>query len=963
MKRLKRILSTLLAVALLLSAVTIPISAEGIPLTLTAETVSAKIGDGNVAVDIVLTGNTGISGYSFCVNYDTENLVLVDATVNIDGYKVVSYPSGYGVNIAWAGTEKYTGNGSIATLYFNVPSNADVGDANIELIYRNGYDSIYVSEGGNETDLPVNTVNGKVAISEAESTNKLCVSVGNVYADYNNEFIVPISVNDKSDFNGFSFCIDYDKSRLKLESAEIVPEGYKVVTTPEGHDLALAWTSSAAYNNNGEIVKLHFSLIDNAEVGKGYVNISLRDGYDSFYKSSGSEETDIDVVVVNGYVEVGNHNFGDWVVTKEASCTETGLKQRTCNDDGCTKVEEEIIPKTAHSYQDVVVPPSCTLQGYTKHTCSACGYTYNDTFTSIVEHTIGDWEIETNPKCETTGLKVKKCSVCFAVLESESIPATGHNFGEWFTETPAQFDVDGVSRRDCEDCDHYETKRIPKLSETHTHSFTGTEVVDTPATCTEEGSKKVYCSETECGEYEIVAIPATGHHYGEWFTETPAQFDVDGVSRRDCEDCDHYEIKRIPKLSESHVCDFSGEEIVIDEPSCTTSGSKKIMCSNTECDKYTVVSIEPLGHTPGDWSLKNEATCTEKGLEEITCTRCLAQLQTRATDELGHDWDSGEVTKTPTCLEMGEKTFHCSRCEDTDVRNLPKAGHTEGQWVTTSEPTCTTTGTKELHCTVCLELIGTDTIPTTGHELGSWETVLEPTETVAGRAERSCANCNYVESKEIEPTGIVPKIIASTSVGGLGSRINVTISLADNPGIVSATLTVKYDTNALTLVDVNDLGNLGTQVHKPQFVSPYTLAWANDTITENITFNGDIVTLTFEISNDAEIGDYPIEISYDYDDYDIYNVNAEKIKFYTVDGKITVVDVLIGDVNGDGEVNNLDRMTLTRFLADWDGYTSETINMVAADVNGDNEVNNFDRMVLTRHLADWEGYEFLPYTN
>ncbi len=963
MKRLKRILSTLLTVALLLSTVTIPIHAEGVPFTITAETVSANAGDGNVAVDIVLSGNPGISGYSFCVNYDTENLVLVDATVNNEGYKVVSHPSGYGINLAWAGTQKYSENGCIATLYFNVPSNAKVGDASIEILYRSGYDSFYVANEGIETDIPIATVNGKVSIEAAEETETLLVSVGNVYADYNNEFVVPVSVNDKSEFNGFSFCVDYDKTRLRLESTEIVPEGYKVITTPEGHDLAVAWTSSTAFKNNGEIVKLHFSLVDNAEVGKAYINISFREGYDSFYKAYNGEEIDIDVALINGYAEIGNHNFGEWVITKPASCTETGKKKRTCLDDGCSKVEEEIIPKTAHNYQDAIVPPTCTLQGYTSHTCSTCGYSYNDTFTSIVQHTAGEWEIDTEPKCESTGLKVKKCSVCGATLESEIIPANGHSFDEWFTETPAQFNVDGVSRRDCQNCDHFETKRIPKLSESHVCDFTGTEEIIEEATCTVNGSKKVFCSEKECGNFKTVEIVAEGHKFGDWYTTVEPKFNEDGEQRRDCKNCDHYEINILPKLSESHTCTFTGTEEIVDEPTCTESGSKKVYCSHPDCDKFTTVSVDPKGHTNGTWEVSVEATCTENGIEVIKCTVCHTELQSRSIDSLGHSWDAGVVTKPSDCLNTGEKTFTCTECDATDVRDLPKTGHTSGEWVTTSEPTCDTIGRKELYCTVCLELIGTDTIQTTGHELGKWETVLEPTETVAGRAERSCANCDYVESKDIEPTGVVPKILASSSVGGLGSRVNVTISIADNPGIVSATLTVKYDTNVLTLVEVKDLGNLGTQVHKPQLVSPYTLAWANDTLSENITFNGGLVTLVFEISNNAEIGDYPIEISYNYDNYDIYNMNAEKVKFYTVDGNISIVDVIIGDVNSDGLVNNLDRLTITRFLANWEGYTEETINMVAADVNCDNVVNNLDRMILTRHLANWEGYEFLPYAN
>lgn len=963
MKRLKRILSTLLTVALLLSTVTIPIHAEGVPFTITAETVSANAGDGNVAVDIVLSGNPGISGYSFCVNYDTENLVLVDATVNIEGYKVVSHPSGYGINLAWAGTQKYSENGCIATLYFNVPSNAKVGDASIEILYRSGYDSFYVANEGIETDIPIATVNGKVSIEAAEETETLLVSVGNVYADYNNEFVVPVSVNDKSEFNGFSFCVDYDKTRLRLESTEIVPEGYKVITTPEGHDLAVAWTSSTAFNNNGEIVKLHFSLVDNAEVGKAYINISFREGYDSFYKAYNGEEIDIDVVLINGYAEIGNHNFGEWVITKPASCAETGKKKRTCLDDGCSKVEEEIIPKTAHNYQDAIVPPTCTLQGYTSHTCSTCGYSYNDTFTSIVQHTAGEWEIDTEPKCESTGLKVKKCSVCGATLESEIIPANGHSFDEWFTETPAQFNVDGVSRRDCQNCDHFETKRIPKLSESHVCDFTGTEEIIEEATCTVNGSKKVFCSEKECGNFKTVEIVAEGHKFGDWYTTVEPKFNEDGEQRRDCENCDHYETNRLPKLSESHICTFTGTEEIVDEPTCIESGSKKVYCSHPDCDKFTTVSVDPKGHTEGTWEVSVEATCTENGTEVIKCTVCHTELQSRSIDSLGHSWDSGVVTKPSDCLNKGEKTFTCTECDATDVRELPKTGHTEGEWEIVTGATCTTPGTKEKHCSVCDELIATDTIIATGHKLGGWTVRVEPTETQPGESVRECSECDYEETAVIEPTNAMPKIIVSSVNGAKGGTVNVAIALENNPGIASMTLDVDYDSSVLTLKGITDLNQLGTAVHSDQYTDPYVLNWVNDTATEDFVVNGNIVILTFAVSETAALGEYEISVSYDYDKYDIYNTQVEKIKFYTVSGKVTVVDTLVGDVNNDGSVDNLDRLTLTRYLANWKDYTEDMINKIGADVNCDGSIDNLDRLVLTRHLANWSGYGELPYTD
>lgn len=72
--------------------------------------------------------------------------------------------------------------------------------------------------------------------------------------------------------------------------------------------------------------------------------------------------------------------------------------------------------------------------------------------------------------------------------------------------------------------------------------------------------------------------------------------------------------------------------------------------------------------------------------------------------------------------------------------------------------------------------------------------------------------------------------------------------------------------------------------------------------------------------------------------------------------------VRLGDVNGDGSVNALDRLILSRYLANWEEYPASMVNMQAADVNGDGRVNAMDRVILARHLAQWEAYRTLPYT-
>ena len=144
-----------------------------------------------------------------------------------------------------------------------------------------------------------------------------------------------------------------------------------------------------------------------------------------------------------------------------------------------------------------------------------------------------------------------------------------------------------------------------------------------------------------------------------------------------------------------------------------------------------------------------------------------------------------------------------------------------------------------------------------------------------------------------------PTIVVSDVKAGPGENAYVTISLTDNPGIASMMLDMTFDTDVLTLVEVNDAGVLGDTSHKPEKVNPYTLAWVNDEATEDFTVTGTIVTLVFKVADDAEMGDVtPIEISYDYDQYDIMNADSQKVKFAIANGSVTVAQTgpnAIGD--------------------------------------------------------------------
>ena len=79
-----------------------------------------------------------------------------------------------------------------------------------------------------------------------------------------------------------------------------------------------------------------------------------------------------------------------------------------------------------HIYDEgVVVAPTCTEDGYTKHTCQNCGATMKDNVVEALGHTEGEWTVTTEPTQYAEGLKELHCAVCGEVLKSEVLPPLG----------------------------------------------------------------------------------------------------------------------------------------------------------------------------------------------------------------------------------------------------------------------------------------------------------------------------------------------------------------------------------------------------------------------------------------------------------------------------------------------------------------------------------------------------------
>lgn len=62
-----------------------------------------------------------------------------------------------------------------------------------------------------------------------------------------------------------------------------------------------------------------------------------------------------------------------------------------------------------------------------------------------------------------------------------------------------------------------------------------------------------------------------------------------------------------------------------------------------------------------------------------------------------------------------------------------------------------------------------------------------------------------------------------------------------------------------------------------------------------------------------------------------------------------VQNYILGDVDSDGEITPRDRITLSRYLDNWEGY-GEKVDFAASDVNKDGQINDNDLEILRGFL-------------
>ena len=336
-------------------------------------------------------------------------------------------------------------------------------------------------------------------------------------------------------------------------------------------------------------------------------------------------------------LNVANHAYGEWRVTKPATETEEGSKARDCTV--CDHVQTEIIPmlEHEHSYGD-------WQKDETQHWKECrCGEK-----TEVGNHTFGDWTITKEPTTTETGSRERTCSVC-KYTQEETIPVHEHSihdeawkyddtehwqecscgerlnvathiYGDWRETKPATETEAGSRERDCTVCDYVQTETIPMLE--HEHSYGDWQKDETQ-----------HWKECRCGEKTEVG----NHTFGDWtITKEPTTTET-GSRERTCSVCKYTQEETIPV----HEHSIHDEAWKYDE----TDHWQECSCG----ERLNVAT-----HTYGDWKVTKEATETEEGSRERGCAVC-EYVQTEAIPAAGTGEPTDSTDPTDSSDSQGQQ--------------------------------------------------------------------------------------------------------------------------------------------------------------------------------------------------------------------------------------------------------------------------------------------------------------------
>ncbi len=418
------------------------------------------------------------------------------------------------------------------------------------------------------------------------------------------------------------------------------------------------------------------------------------------------------------------HTYGDWTVTKEATCTSNGSRYKVCSK--CGNESKETIYATGHDmvYEDEM-PATCTQPGY-----SSGG----------------------------------SCKNCDHKVEAGQIPVLGHDYDDGVVTQEPTEETSGVMTFTCVRCGTQQTNEIPPLNSGvcrhgETMSLKGYE-----ATCTSYGlTDGIQCA--SCWEILIAqqSIPPYGHNYNDGvMMPEPTETDW-GAMEYTCYKCGDRYYVNIPPLGEGGCSHYNVLTLDRIEPTCTETGlTEGRQC--TDCGTM-IIPQEVIGTKAHDTYKVDyvQPTCIENGCNQYwQCFEC-----GRLFGDVYCSWEYGEppvIYATghmyeyiygyePSCTESGlTEGARCAVCYMilTHQEVIPAWGHAMVVQPAV-EPTCTSSGlTEGRYCDNCGYVEAyQDYRDVLTHKYGSWTTSKRATISAPGSMVKTCKYCGQKISQKI----------------------------------------------------------------------------------------------------------------------------------------------------------------------------------------------------------------------
>jgi len=214
-------------------------------------------------------------------------------------------------------------------------------------------------------------------------------------------------------------------------------------------------------------------------------------------------------------------------------------------------------------------------------------------------------------------------------------------------------------------------------------------------------------------------------------------------------------------------------------------------------------------------------------------------------------------------------------------------------------------------------------------------------------------------SKDTNANNSESTIISMKETWGMpGNQVTVVLSMENNPGIIGMTLKIDYNEDIITMVNAeNGTAVKGEAISFTPPASGSNYVWTGSSVKANEISNGTLLTLTFNVKENAKLGEYPVTISC----LDAVDNDMNQVPIEIKGNSISIIDYIPGDTSGNGEIAMNDLVLLVRYIADGgyneNGYAAK-VNERACDVNRDRDITVRDAVLLSRYIAD--GYKCNP---